>query len=67
MDSFMTMISMVEEIYREFKKNRDEDSSNSKRDKGVQESLLLDSSKCKGKEEKFLTPPNCPEIKRRHL
>ena len=51
MDSFMTMRSMVEEMYREFKKNRDEDSSNSKQDKGVEESLLHDHSKGKGKEE----------------
>ena len=36
MDSFMTMRSMVEEMYREFKKGRDEDSSNSKQDKGAE-------------------------------
>ena len=35
MDSFMTMRAMVEEMYREFKKGRDEDSSNSKQDKGA--------------------------------
>ncbi len=65
MDSFMTLKSMVEEMYREFKKNRDEDSSNSKQDKGVEESLLHDHSKGKGKEEKFLTPPNSPENKKK--
>jgi len=34
MDSFMTMRSMVEEMYREFKKGREEDAS--KRDKGAE-------------------------------
>ena len=63
MDSFMTMRSMVEEMYREFKKNRDEDSSNSKQDKGVEESLLHDHSKGKWKEEKLPTPPSRPENK----
>ena len=52
MDSFMTMRAMVEEMYREFKKGGEEDSSNSKQDKGVEESLLYDHSKGKGKEEK---------------
>ena len=65
MDSFMTMRAMVEEMYREFKKGRDEDSSNSKQDKGVEESLLHDHSKGKGKEEKFPTPPNSPENKKK--
>ena len=65
MDRVMTMRSMVEEMYREFKKNRDEDSSNSKQDKGVEESLLHDHSKGKGKEEKFLTPPNSHENKKK--
>lgn len=31
MDSFMTMRAMVEEMYREFKKGREEYASNSKR------------------------------------
>ena len=35
MDSFMTMRSMVEEMCREFKKGRDEDSSASKQYKGA--------------------------------
>ena len=61
MDSFMTMRSMVEEMYREFKKNRDEDSSNSKQDKGVEVSVLHEHSKGKGKEENFLMPPNSLE------
>ena len=30
MDSFLTMRAMVEEMYREFKKGREEDASNSK-------------------------------------
>ena len=55
MDSFLTMRAMVEEMYREFKKGRDEDSSNSKQDKGAEESLLHDHSKGKGKEEKLPT------------
>ena len=41
MDSFMTMRAMVEEMYREFKKGRGEDSSNSKQDKGAKEPLLV--------------------------
>ena len=65
MDSFMTLRSMVEEMYRDFKKHRDEDSSSSKQDKGVEESLLHDNSKGKGKEEKFLTPPNSPENRKK--
>jgi len=63
MDSFMTMRAMVEEIYREFNKGREEDSSNSKQDKGVEESPLHDHSKGKGKEEKFPTPLSRPENK----
>ena len=55
--------SMVEEMYRDFRKHKDEDSSSSKQDKGVEESLLHDNSKGKGKEEKFLTPPNSSESK----
>ena len=35
MDSFMTMRAMVEEMYREFKRGRGEESSTSKQDKGV--------------------------------
>ena len=50
MDSFMTLKSMVEEMYRDYKKHRDEDASSSKQDKGVEESLLHDHSKGKGKE-----------------
>ena len=66
MDSFMTLKSMVHEMYRNYKKHRYEDASSSKQEKGVEESLLHDHSKGKGKEEKFLTPPNSPE-KKRHL
>ena len=65
MDSFMTMRAMVEEMYREFKKGRDEYSTNSKQDKGVEEYLLHDHSKGKGKEEKLPTPPNSPENKKK--
>jgi len=65
MDSFMTMRAMVEEMYREFKKGRDEDSSNSKRNKGAEEYLLHDHSKGKGKEEKLPTPPSSPENKKK--
>jgi len=36
MDSFMTLKSMVEEMYRDYKKHRDEDASSSKQDKGVE-------------------------------
>ena len=36
MDGFLIMKAMVEEMYREFKKGRDEDSSNSKQEKGVE-------------------------------
>ena len=50
MDGFMTMKAMVEEMYREFKNGREEDSTNSKRDKGAEESLIHDYSKGKGKE-----------------
>ena len=61
----MTMRSMVEEMYMEFKKNKDEDSLNSKQDKGVEESLLHDYSKGKRKEENFLTLPNSLENKKK--
>ena len=63
MDSFMTLKSMVEEMYRDYKKHGDEYASSYKQDKGVEESLLHDHSKGKGKEEKFLTPPNSPKNK----
>ena len=65
MDSFMTLRSMVEEMYRDFKKHRDDDSSSSKQDKRVEESLLHDHSKGKGKEEKLPTPPDSPENKKK--
>jgi len=52
MDSFMTMRAMVEEMYREFKKGRSEDSSTSKQDKGTEESLLDGHSESKGKGKK---------------
>ena len=61
MDSFMTMRAMVEEMYREFKKGREEDSSKSKHDKGAEESFFHDHSKGKGKEEKLPTPPSSAE------
>jgi len=65
MDSFMTMRAMVEEMYREFKKGRGEDTSTSKQDKGTKEPLLDDHSEGKGKGEKppLTTPPSSPLIK----
>ena len=56
---------MVEEMYRDFRKHKDEDSSGSKQDKGEEESLLHEHSKGKGKEENFLTPPNSPAHKKK--
>ena len=64
-DSFLVIRSMVEEMYKDFRKHKDEDSSGSKQDKGEEESFLHDHSKCKGKEESFLTPPNSPEHKKK--
>ena len=51
---------MVEKMYRDFRKHKDEDSSGSKQDKEEDESHFHDHSKGKGKEESFLTPPNSP-------
>ena len=64
-DSFLAIMSMVEEMYKDFRKHKDEDSSCSKQEKGEEESLLHDHSKGKGKEEIFLTPPNNPEHKKK--
>jgi len=64
-DSFLAMRSMVEEMYRDFRKHKDEDSPSSKQEKGEEESLLHDQSKGKGKEENFLTPPNSLEHKKK--
>ena len=64
-DSFMAIRFMVEEMYKDFRKHKDEDSSGSKQDKGEEESLLHDHSKGKGKEENFLTPPNSPKDKKK--
>ena len=61
----MTLKSMVDEMYRDYKKHRDEDGSSSKKDKGVEESLLRDHSKGKGKEEKLPTPLSSPENKKK--
>ena len=55
----MTMRAMVEEMYREFKKGRGEDSSTSKQDKGVEEPLLVAHPEGKGKEENP-SPPSTP-------
>ena len=67
MDSFMTMRAMVEEMYREFKKDRSEDYSTSKQDKGTEESLLDGHSegKEKGKEAPLSTPPDSSENKKK--
>ena len=62
-DSFLAIRSMVEEMYKDFRKHKDEYSSGSKQDKGEEESLLHDHSKGKGKEEIFFTPPNSPQHK----
>ena len=56
---------MVEEMYRDFRKHKDEDSSGSKQDKGEDDSHFHDHSKEKGKEENLLTPPNSPEHKKK--
>ena len=57
---FLAIKSMVEEMYRDFRKHKAEDSSGSKQDKEEDESHFHDHSKGKGKEESFLTPPNSP-------
>ena len=64
-NNFLAIRSMVEEMYKDFRKHKDEDSSGYKKDKGDEESLLHDHSKGKGKEESFLTPPNSPEHKKK--
>ena len=64
-ESFLAIKSMVEEMYRDFRKHKDEDSSSSKQDKGEDESHFHDHSKGKGKEQSFLTPPNSPENKKK--
>ena len=45
LESFLAINSMVEEMYRDFRKHEDEGSSGSKQDKGEEESLLHDHSK----------------------
>ena len=64
-DSFLAIKSMVEEMYRDFRKHKDEYSSGTKQDKGEDESHVHDHSKGKGKGENFLTPPNSPEHKKK--
>ena len=59
-ESFLAIKSMVEEMYRDFRKHKDEDSSGSKQDKEEDESHSHDHSKGKGREESFPTPPNSP-------
>ena len=59
-ESFLAIKSMVEEMYRDFRKHKDEDSLGSKQDKEEDESHSHDHSKGKGKEESFPTPPNIP-------
>ena len=58
--SFLAIKPMVEEMYRDFRKKKVEDSSSSKQDKEEDESHCHDHSKGNGKEESFLTPPNSP-------
>jgi len=48
-DNFLAIRSMVEEMYKKFRKHKDEDASGSKQDKGEDESLFHDHSKGKGK------------------
>ena len=57
-ESFLAIIFMVEEMYRDFRKNRDADASGSKQGKKEDESHSHNHSK--GKEENFPTPPNSP-------
>ena len=59
-ESFLAIKFMVEEIYRDFRKHKEENSSGSKQDKEEDESHSHDHSKGKGKEESFLTPPKSP-------
>ena len=66
-DSFLAISSMVEEMYKDFRKHKDEDSSGSKQDKGEEESLLHDHSKGKGKEKAFSQLLIALNIKRRQL
>eukprot|EP00253_Pinus_taeda_P005189 PITA_05189 len=54
------MKSMVEEMYRHFRKHKDEDSSGSKQDKEEDEFHSQDHPKGKGKEESFPTPLSSP-------
>ena len=65
MDSFMTMRAMVEEMYREFKKDQVEDISTSKQDKRTKEHLLDGHLEGKGKrkEPPLSTSPSSPFIK----
>ena len=57
-ESFLVIKFMVEEMYRDFRKQKVEDASSSKQEKEEDESHFHDNSKGKGKEENFLTPPN---------
>ena len=59
-ESFLAIKSMVEEMYRDFRKHKGEDSSGSKQDKEEDESHSHDHSNGKGKEESFPTPPSSP-------
>ena len=62
-ESFLAIKSMVEEMYMDFRKHKDEDSSGSKLDEGEDESHFHDHSKGKGKEESFVTPLDSPKKK----
>jgi len=59
-ESFLAIKSMVEEMYRDFRKHRDENSSVSEQGKEEYESHSHDHSKGKGKGESFLTRHNSP-------
>ena len=64
-DIFLAIKSMVEEMYRDFRKHKDEDSSGSKQDKGEDESHFHDDSKGKGREKTF--SHLLIALKRKHL
>jgi len=57
-ESFLAIKSMVEEMYRDFRKQKVEYALGSKKEKEEDESHFHDNSKGKGKDENFLTPPN---------
>ena len=59
-ESFPDIKSMIEEMYKDFREPKVEDSSGSKQDKEEYESHFHDHSKGKGKDESFPTPSSSP-------